>query len=338
MESSSTAAGVENSTHSIQAQRASLYQQPGFESPILKELFQNETVEYLGIESERADFLQLEGFEMNEPWIKVKTNDGHIGWIYAGVTRLDLYKNNAVVANPLSPFWEKELEVQLQSLKNDFEQTKQASQFRVLYTTLIDLQNRVNEVLQQAAFDQKSFLTVQSLFQQTCPFFQLEWNAPNNRYTASIDYRYLLPVALQTPEKSDDYLLEVFFSTYPIDSVEYGCPAWRIEDSAYQQYSLLGRGIHHQVIQKLDQLIQSDRLFQPTIDRIKKMLVNDISGAGVVYWERPQVIIKELDQVLAGHSEVLNPSDKIAIGVRRKQMDHPEQYQLVTDFQSGRHN
>ncbi|HMQ49913.1 MAG TPA: SH3 domain-containing protein [Saprospiraceae bacterium] len=336
-ESSSSAARDESLSSFIQTESASLYQQPGFESEILNELHKDEVVTYLGVESETTDFLQLEGFEMNEPWLKVKTTDGSVGWIYAGVTRLEAYKNHSGSANPLYQLWGKELEAQLQMLENDLEQTSRAEQFRTLYATLIQLQDQVNQVLQQADFDQKNFPSVSSLFQQACPFFQLEWNITENRYIARIDYRYLLPIALQTPEKSDDYLLEVFFSAYPIDSVEYSCPAWRIEDDAYRQYSLLGRGTHQQVIQKLDQVIQADHLFLPAIDRIKQALVNDITAAGVVYWEHPRAIIAELDQLLEGHSAIFSQADKIAIGVRRKQMEAPEQFQLLTDFQSGRY-
>ena len=60
-------------------------------SKIIKELSEGDALEYLNEKSDFTQKVNLRGTQFDEPWLKVKTETGEIGWVYGGGVKP--YKN-----------------------------------------------------------------------------------------------------------------------------------------------------------------------------------------------------------------------------------------------------
>lgn len=65
-----------------------LRETPDLKGNVLSTLKEGDQVEYLGETSKNHDEVVLRGVKYFEPWLKVKTSDGKIGWAYGGAVRL----------------------------------------------------------------------------------------------------------------------------------------------------------------------------------------------------------------------------------------------------------
>lgn len=64
-----------------------LREQPTQTSKVVCMVKENEKLEYLGEKSGHTDAIELRGVKYNEPWYKVKTTAGQLGWAYGGAIR-----------------------------------------------------------------------------------------------------------------------------------------------------------------------------------------------------------------------------------------------------------
>ena len=64
-----------------------LREEPYLNKTVLAELPVNATVTYLNEKSPFAQKITLDNVTYNEPWLKVKTSDNKVGWVYGGGVR-----------------------------------------------------------------------------------------------------------------------------------------------------------------------------------------------------------------------------------------------------------
>ncbi|MCB0587888.1 MAG: hypothetical protein KDD06_21525, partial [Phaeodactylibacter sp.] len=100
-------------------------------------------------------------------------------------------------------------------------------------------------------------------------------------------------------------------------------------------HSLLGRGLHFRFLKKLDQLQQYEDLLAGWIGRFRLLLLNDMLGANVTYWESREKATAELDEVLQGEFRVLGPEGQAALKARRLQFETPEKYAIRFNYRTG---
>jgi len=60
---------------------------PGFKGAILGHLDERERVRFLGEKSSFRSSVTLRGRKFASPWLKIKTEDGQVGWVYGGALR-----------------------------------------------------------------------------------------------------------------------------------------------------------------------------------------------------------------------------------------------------------
>jgi hypothetical protein len=122
---------------------------------------------------------------------------------------------------------------------------------------------------------------------------------------------------------------------YPTDSIEYFFPAWSIQTWDYGGHSLLGRGIHHEILKQLNDYRDKYGYFDKEVMEFKQMILDDISQADVSYWEGQPDILKELNVIIKSDFSLLSNEDKIALEVRKGQFLEPERFKIELNLRSG---
>lgn len=302
---------------------------PGDSAEVLELLHKGDKVYELGGVSTFTTVLYLQGKYMNEPWLNVKTEKGIHGWVYAGGFDWSadyqalFFKRLEALAGQLTA--RRALDLQSQYATID-----QASDFAGVYRNAMGLRDTLERFIQQKIPDEdwSGFGWISNIIPGFVP-------AAESGFFLFADYRQWAAKARQTPQTDDDVFMELMLGIYPEDSIEYHLPVWLIQSSPGENHSLLGRGLHLQLLQKCAGIMAQSPLFEQEIRKIKSIIVNDITQAGVSYWENAARIKEEVDAILQIPGSLLSQSDLIALRTRRKQLETPEVYEIRLDVQSG---
>ena len=60
---------------------------PGLDGKLLGKIPKGIQLTYLNIKTDKTQRLTIDGIEQDEPWLKVRTPRGTVGWVYGGVVR-----------------------------------------------------------------------------------------------------------------------------------------------------------------------------------------------------------------------------------------------------------
>jgi len=99
----------------------------------------------------------------------------------------------------------------------------------------------------------------------------------------------------------------------------------------------LGRGIHSQLFEQMNEILKSSNLFEGRIAHHKKRMIEDITSPHVSYWESKQKILNEMDEILAADFGIFEEAEKIALQSRRKMFANPKANNIQVNLQSGVH-
>jgi len=278
------------------------------------------------------------GKTLDEPWLKVRTADNQEGWIYAGnVAPMDTTKTTE---------WRQKMRLQalfgkrqttiIYAYQTDFQAVQQVDDFVHVYQNGQQLSDTLLQLLaQNGTFQERMSLPNLFWLDTLLPGYKMQVVAEGTAYHLFENYKEWLPLAKRTPGEADDAYLDVCLAVYARDSIEYFYPAWFIQTWDYGGHSLLGRGIHHDVLSKMDQLKQVTPLFDQEVQAMKKQVLQDIMQSDEGYWEKPALILAELDSILATENVILTQADKIALQTRRKMFEEAAANNILTNLKSG---
>jgi hypothetical protein len=60
---------------------------PGLDGKLLGKIPKGVQLTYLNVKTDKTQKLSVDGTEQDEPWLKVRTPRGTVGWVYGGVVR-----------------------------------------------------------------------------------------------------------------------------------------------------------------------------------------------------------------------------------------------------------
>lgn len=83
-----------------------------------------------------------------------------------------------------------------------------------------------------------------------------------------------------------------------------------------REYSLLGRGQHLALFERLDALYQSDLNLEEALDPFKQKLLDDIFLTEH-YWLSREEVLAELQAILAADFSCLQKSEKVELSARK---------------------
>jgi hypothetical protein len=190
---------------------------------------------------------------------------------------------------------------------------------------------KVNEKLALATKDSlPDFFWLNEAF----PGFLVHLVKNKTEYRLFRDFRYWAKLAERTEESADDLLIDIFSTAYQSDSIEYLHPDWRLALSEDETYSLLGRGIHKAVLDRIEEALKQSADFKQNLSDLKQKLLDDISFSKK-FWEKNELIKKELDEILAVKYKILDKTDRVELASRRKMFNDHKKYKLETNLFEG---
>ena len=313
---------------------------PGEKGAILAVLKKGTTLEDQGEVSDFTTRVQLRGITFDEPWIKVKTPDGQIGWVYGGGLNFDA-ESTAKTASVLLEkrtlaLFGNALTTRIYAHRRNFNAIRTVEDFSLAIQESMGLRDTLVEQLQKrvqpgTSGSMPDFFWLSTVF----PGFQVQLVAEGTAWHLFFDYRQWLPLAKRTGGIEDDLFMDLQLAAFPEDSIEYFFPSWQIQTWDYGGSSLLGKGTHYAMLQKLNAQLKPTNPFNPLLLKMKQKIVADITDANTTFWYPAQEVIKELDRILLADFKALDKADRIALSTRREQLNAPQQHGISTNLRAG---
>ena len=321
-----------------------LRNQAGPDGEVLTTLSEGDTLYDMGEVSDFTTQVTLRGIRFNEPWIRVRTRDSITGWVYAGGVHFQLDDRaeltRRLMQRRLQTFFGEKLAQRTLDYRQAYRQMRNSEAFaatyreaRALRDTLVQLFDKRITLIQ--APGQIPDLT---WMEEALPGLIVQRVAEGTAFYLFCDYRQWLEKSRSTKEPEDDQLVEVCLTAFALDSVEYFLPAWLIPVSDEAAYSELGKGVHLQMLEQMNQAMAHSRLFEPEYTTFKAALLQDILGAEHGYWNDKEPILTELDRILAADFGLLTPAEKESLKRRRQQFEEPDKNQIRLNFRAGLYN
>ncbi len=275
---------------------------PDVESRGLSNLQKGDPLELLGPVSEQVTRLTIGEKTFYQPWLLVRTQAGAEGWVHAAVVTGEVPEGlrlKALVGKVLA----REASEYAQAFN------EMASAATVVQTIRLahQLCEQLTIVMQLQPPEMAS--EVASLL----PALTVSWVEAANSWQFYVDYKTFETAARRSGSAADDALLELYYSAYPVDSIGYLYPAWKLEVDDRSVFSLLGKGIHTSFLSQLDQMSPYRDIAGPEIDQLKARLINDMTEPAVLYWEAREKVQQELESILDTTFTVLTPADTLAL-------------------------
>lgn len=314
--------------------------QAGKDGKIIGNLSSGETLIYQGEKSNFNTPVKLRGYAYNDPWLKVKTKSGEEGWVYAGGVKFgDELDNDLVkplIDNRLKKLFGTKLAEEIHEYKANFTKVNNSGDLAKTYRNALEMREEVVQILHddiEIADPQKA--ADMDWLQAALPGFITQFAAEGTMYHLFFYYEDWAKKARRTSGKEDNDFFALMYEVYPIDHIEHFFPAWFLQTWDYGGHSELGKGVHNDLLDKMNRLLAESDLFAPEIETLKNNLINDITNDRITYWYDKKAILVELNAILAANYGILTNEDKIALETRKKHFENPEANGIKLDFRSG---
>ena len=317
-----------------------LYEQAGGKGRVLKELKKGAQLEDLYEESDFLSKIEIQNQSFELPWIKVKTKDDTFGWIYPcplqlkainGLTLGDILRERLLRSLIGVSQWE-----ELQRYNNAFAEADELMAVLDVYKSGRVLRDKMVSSIEKKLFQRQEDELINLFWlKEEFPGFVPQLVAEGTSYYLFIDYNAFLSFSGVSEERIDDDYFAFAASIYPDDGVEYFYPIWTMQTWDYGGHSLLGRGIHFNVLGKISSLLAEDSPFQSELLEIKSKLFEDITGTEVTYWESKENIQKEVTQIIENFAAYFSETELSILKSRLDQFNEPEVYEIQMNLQAG---
>ncbi len=338
--SKTTSADTDAMALTTNVDAAQLRAAPGPDGKVLLSLPFGAVLYDLGEVSDFTTRINLRGIWFDEPWLKVRTKDGQIGWIYGGALRFQMDDNSAtarlLMQKRLQTIFGAALEDSIRNYRLAFHAIQTAEDFANVFRQGTKLRDTMTNIMQERILIQ-DYDALPDMFWLTeaMPGMVPQLVAEGTSYFLFWNFAILQTIAQRTANTADDGFVAFNITLFPEDSIEYFFPAWFMQTWDYGGSSLLGRGVHYNTLQQIAQQLQQSDLFAKELKRLKARLLNDMTESHVTYWESQEKILAELDRILSADFHILDNADRIALQTRRQQFNDPQQFGIQVNMQSG---
>lgn len=324
----------------VEKETLRLRAEAGPEGTVLQTLTRGARLKDLEQVSDFTSQIQLDGEFYNEPWIRVETEAGDKGWVYARAKDFSLPGEGSMADwhyhKRLLAYFGPERTEALAAYRSAFQQVRSLTDFVTVYERGRNLREELVITLE----DQTARIEIEKqpdLFwlSEVMPGFVPQLVAEGTAYYLFADYEQWLGKARQTREEADDSFVQLCISIFPQDSIEYFFPVWQIQTWDYGGHSLLGRGHHLATLRTIDRLSRQAPAFEPYLREWKQDLINDITAVETTYWEEQTRALEELNQIVSAGFAYLNRDDKVALETRKQQFENAGQYGIKFNYKSG---
>ncbi len=324
----------------VSATECALRTSPSVASAILDSLEMGEAIQYMSEMTDTVTGMYIDEVWHFDPWIKVKTAQGRVGWVNIGqlkaedLTKSDLYSQ--LVLTRCGALFGDTLRAHMVKYQQQYKSAKTSQEVAAIYQDGSALRDTLLHVLSRKILIEEPSQAPDLLWiEDIMPGFVLHLVAEGTSYYLFWDYKQLDALSKKTTGPEDDAFVQLCYHAYSIDSIENFFPSWLIQTTDYEGYSLLGQGIHRRLFSEIDTLLHKSAVFQAPISGFQRALLNDITNTTVAYWEPAIKIIGEMEAIVKADYVLFKPKDRVAISARRKMFDNPEKFKILVNLRGG---
>lgn len=319
-----------------------VFAQPDLDARPLATRPAGRAVQFSGRVSTHLESVFLEGRELHEPWVGIGPADGQPGgWIIADPALFFAPADSAAsrrwrTENYLRCLWGDQYESAYRPYCNWWQsggdgqadswvaELQRGEELRVLLQERLLLQPGLQALIAGLGPEQAAKL-LPGYLREVRDGQWLFWR----------DLREWHRIAGRTTDASDDSLAGLLIAAVGPDSIAFDYAAWEIAGRPGQVHSLLGRGIHLDLLRRADGLYRSDSLLRGDLRRLADQLLTDITHPDRSYWEGRSAVLSELDSILAADWQLLRRGDLIGLQVRRRQLSRADSLGIKLNVRSG---
>jgi len=220
--------------------------------------------------------------------------------------------------------------------QQSYEAVTKSEEMAAVYTQGRELRDTLVRLLENK-IEIEDYEQLPDLFwlEEAMPGFVTALVAEGTLYYLFYDYRQLLAKAAKTSGAQDDEFIEFCTQVHEMDSVEHFFPAWFMQTWDYGGHSLLGRGIHLDLLKEMDRQVANKSTFASEINLIKERILADITEHYISYWETKAMIVAELAAILEADFSILDKADRVALQTRLKMFERAKANGIKINQKSG---
>ncbi len=271
--------------------------------------------------------------ETTLPWIEVQTRQGKKGWVWMGWVKPLSGDSAAWVQNKrMLCYLGPEVFLQYQNWQNSKETLTLAENYQMaqkMRDSMVYVLHHRPDAGKTTLAENWTWLT------DAMPGFVFQRIDHGTKPNLFIDYRYWLDKASTTLSTSDDAFFQNMCSLYPVDSIESFFPIWTIQTDENSGCSQLGLGRHTAVLEMIDEAVEKDKDFSNELLQVKNLLLEDILGKDVCYWQNEKKILTELNFILQNNYKCLTSRDLIALKARKQMFENPQANGMRVNLRDG---
>jgi len=312
---------------------------PGEDGDEIARLSKGTVVYDLGEVSDFTTKIRLRGIQFDEPWVKVKTENDIEGWVYAGGLHFDLAANNqlseTLLGIRLQNIFGKSIARDLKIFRTDYDKATTSADFASAYRKGLGLRDTMVRILSEK-IPEVDYEKMADLFwlESSMPGYKVQLVAEGTAYYLFNDYKKFDKKTRSTKGQEDDEMASLYLDLFEVDSIEYFYPSWFFQTWDYGGSSLLGRGIHLDLLTKMESNYENG-LFNQEIDALRIRLINDITDPNSSYWESKDKILDEMKKILDKGFKQLSKQDVIALETRMKMFENPKANKIEMNLRAG---
>lgn len=292
-----------------------------------------EKVADLGVVSDFESVIGLGGETRQAPWLRVKTADGKVGWIFGGAVSPP--DPNWLINKRLQCYFGPALAARITQFTAAESPTSEAD-FAARYREAVALRDTcifllVSRAEPSEADKHPDFAWLPTTF----PGFIFQKVAEGTQPYLFADFHFWQQKAQKTNGLQDDAFVETCLTAFAADSIESFYPAWKFQISDYEAVSQLGTGVHLKMFRQIETALKVGELFQSELTSFKESLLEDILDNKTGYWQPKELILKELNQILNAGFSCLNDHDRVALRSRLTMFENLKANNVKVNLRSG---
>lgn len=322
----------------VRLTEATIHQAPQESAPVLYTAVAGDSLPFTNRITTIPTALVIDGLPYREPWLRVLLPNDSLGWIYGGAVQFNAQQQPALTKAVLYPRAQEQfgasLTQQMGIYRQEFQGVTTLPGFRTVYTRAHLLKDSLETLM--TAYAQRTPKTVPNFFwlNELLPGFLVHYLPEKRRYYLFKTLTSWRQAAFQTVEPEDDAFIEVLLTTWATDSIAYYYYGWQLPVDGLGLCSLLGSGIHKNVLDQLELNLDSNSYFQPELQSLRQAVIYDIS-ISTQYWMPLPAVLTELDSILAAPYVCLQTNDRIALNTKRQLLETPDAYQIAVNLFEG---
>lgn len=312
---------------------------PGKKSAALHLLKAGERVTDLGEVSRFESVISFNDQLHQSPWMLVQTADNRKGWVFCAAVQ-PLREDSAWLLRKrmlcyFGAVARDRCAALAQSVAGGYT-GKTAQDMMADYRKAIGLRDTLTAVLaHRPESGEAGFQPDESWFQAALPGFVFQSVREGRQPYLFADYRFWSNKAQETTDTQDDVYFNICLTLFPADSIESFFPVWTFQTEANKAASMLGSGMHVQILRSLNTAFNASPLCRPELQAIKESLLEDILDKKTVYWYPEDKITAELNQILQEGFSCLGAGDRVALQARLTMFSDPPANGIIVNLRSG---